>query len=121
MKKYQQTLTRFLNAWHDGNFDDMYKLCQLTWQSNHTVSYLHKMLGDYRPHGWIITNYTPAPTIQAVDVAFKCDIKNVNAAGLKPLHITARIVPETKPYVNDKHGTYGVNPISISKGLNSIT
>lgn len=120
MEKYQQTLTLFLNAWHDGDFEQMHKLCQLTWSHRHTVNDLHDMLGAYRPVGWVITNYTPAPTIEAVDVAFKCDVRNINAAGQTTLNLTARIVPETEPYKNDKHGTYGVNPISILKGLNSI-
>lgn len=118
MRKYKQTLTRFINAWRDGDFEKMHKLCQLTWSHQHTVSELSDMLGAYRPQGWVIINYTPAPTIEAVDVAFKCDIKNVNTGELKTVNLTARIVPETEPYINDKHGTYGVNPISVMKGLN---
>ena len=103
-------LHEFMEAWLYQNYDQMYRLVNKAWGSNHNPGFLWDIysgiiIGDYE-----ITEEPPRPERPMVTAEVKIQL---NGQWLKPAKIN--LVCETEPYKPSLNGEWGVNPVSTLK------
>lgn len=109
----KKTLNRFLRYWVKGNYIKMYRLCQKTWQHNHTQGELKGMLSHL--------------SIEKFDIIGEGDTKEaLNKVAVVMVINGERVstyiylICETAPYKPSLTGVWGVNPISILKKAKNV-
>lgn len=116
---YIKKLRGFLDAWMVKNWQGMIDNSQLTWVNAHkdAILALQQFLSSVKPKKYEIkTCQDITVTAKDIDVALSFKMEGVKK---KVFHrtITARVVCEealNKPSVS---GTWGVNPISVLRGI----
>jgi len=107
-----ETLKKFMKAWKDRDWSEMFKYTQKTWQSKegNNPPLLMDWLG---PRKLTKTEIIGVNKISdsCVDVTLK--IGYLFISNLKEVKIKARIICEIEPYKPSKDGEWGVNPVSI--------
>lgn len=108
------TLTKFLNAWKDSNWSEMFENAQITWRSrgrNKSIDLLK---------GWFylkdLTTFKILKTEKISDTCVDITLKIsclYYVSNLKEVKIKARVICETGPYKPSKDGIWGVNPVGI--------
>lgn len=109
MKTSKEVLVTFLENWKSFYFGKMYDSCQITWKSNHDKNALKTMFED-RIKSYQITKVTEINSCKH-DIEVTVKIKGVKK------HLKARLLKEKVPFKTDESGEFGVNPISIIKGV----
>jgi hypothetical protein len=134
-EKARQSLTKFMYAWHNKKYNNMYKYCQLTWKSNHSKTELKDMFSNTELLKYEIVQQHPNQAailrydIEVdVKVRFKDKtgfvkkiLESLGLSDIKPGMVVdgvikkVTVIPENAPYKPDENGTFGVNPISVMK------
>ena len=108
-----ETVKKFMNAWKDSNWPEMFKYTQKTWRSkeNNNSELLKNWfyLKDLLTFKILRINQI---SLSCVDVLLGIGYMFGNLK-LKETKVRARVICETEPYKPSKDGTWGVNPISI--------
>jgi len=108
-----ETVKKFMKAWKDREWSEMFRYTQKTWRSKENNNsellknwfYLKDLLT------WKILKINQISE-SCVDVLL--GIRYVfGDSKLKETKIRARVICETEPYKPDPEGTWGINPISI--------
>lgn len=117
----EKTLKKFLQCWKDQNWIEMLKYVQQTWKSEKTKPM--STLIDYFSHKNIIKiKILDIENINNVmtDINFSIKYALVNKAEPNRTFnekISARLICEKEPYKPDVKGQWGVNPVSILRGI----
>ncbi len=134
-EKAREALTKFLYAWQNKKYNNMYKYCQLTWKKNHKKTELKKMFRNTEIVKFeIVQEHPNDAAILRHDIEINVKIRfkdktefvktlleNLGLSEIKPGMIIdgvvkkVTIIPENAPYKPDENGTFGVNPISVMK------
>jgi len=108
------TLTKFMNAWKDSNWSEMFENSQITWRSR------GRNKGIDRLKGWFylkdLTTFKILKTEKISDTCVDVTLRIsylFYISNLKETKIRARVICETEPYHPSKDGEWGVNPVSI--------
>lgn len=108
-------LTKFMNAWKDGNWSEMLENTQKTWRSkeNHNSELLKSWFS--------LKDLLTFKVLRMEGISNSCvdvllSIRYVfGESKLKETKIMARVICETEPYKPSDTGEWGVNPIGILK------
>jgi hypothetical protein len=134
-EKARQALTKFLYAWQNKKYNNMYKYCQLTWKKNHKKTELKDMFGNTELLKFeIVQEHENDAAILRHDFEVNVKVRFKQKTGfvkkiLESLNLSdipanyvvdgvvkkVTIIPENAPYKPDENGIYGVNPISVMK------
>ena len=118
MKTPEKVVTDFMKAWRKKDFEKMKRYCQKTWIEESKIS-LSEMLKSFELRSWKI--------LKTVGVGETCRDVNLNLTlerngkwiKMSALcKVTARTICEVAPYEPDLSGEWGVNPVSLLRGLN---
>jgi len=108
------TLNNFMHGWETGDFEKMFSYCQKTWQEHHTVKGLELLLNSYKLKKYRIGKIKKTGQ-------YSCDVElSVVFSIFRKSHkrkLTPRLIRETGAYKPDTNGKFGVNPVSLLKGL----
>lgn len=105
----EDTIVEFLEGWKGNRFHKMYGLCQITWKSNNDVKNLMYLL-DKKLDSFEVTKINEINDCMH-DVSITVRIKRIEK------QITARLLKEKAPFKPDVNGVWGVNPISLIRGI----
>ena len=108
------TLNNFMHGWETGDFEKMFSYCQKTWQEHHTVEGLELLLNSYK-----LKKYRIGKIKKTGQNSFDVEL-NVVFSLFGKSHkrkFTTRLIRETGAYKPDKNGKFGVNPVSLLRGL----
>lgn len=113
MKKAEENVRLFLQAWKQKDWQAMYETCQLTWRSNQLTGEgdpvglpLVLLFGEFPIEGFEVT-----PIEQGLPAVFDCTV-SVKVRGRWTYPVKVRSICENRPYLADAKGQWGVNPIS---------
>lgn len=109
MKKAKTTLHQFLKAWKSGNQHRMYKHSQVTWKSTNTARNIEERYNTFS-----IEDYSIGESKQISEAAFEFNVQ-VKLQGQWQAEAPVNVICEKVPYIPDKNGVWGVNPISMLK------
>lgn len=111
----ERALAEFLAAWHTKNFSRVAQFTQLTWKHSDPapVQALQKQftpasLVSARIIGAGQDQQSPQPTENIVNL--KTSLRYHSYNGLHTQTVSITVVRELRPYVQNKAGTWGVNP-----------
>jgi len=107
-----ETVKKFMKAWKDREWSEMFRYTQKTWQSKegNNPSLLASWFG---PKNLTKTKIIDEHKISDCCVDITLKINYLFILNLKEVKIKARVICETDPYKPDPMGTWGVNPLSI--------
>jgi len=107
--KAKEILTNFLDAWVQKNYAKMYELTNITWKQNKDKKNVQLLLVEEIKSYKIGNIREYSPTVYDIDikVIFKGKRKN----------LSARLICEIAPFSTSVGGEFGVNPISLIRGL----
>lgn len=115
MEAVQSNLKEFMDAWKKQDYDTMHSLTTQTYRVGHTAKELEEIMNHK------ITSFKISDSKESTEVVYDTDIE-VRLKGMKKSakakQIKARSVQELKPFMPSNTGAWGVNPISMLKGLN---
>lgn len=107
-----ETVKKFMKAWKDRDWSEMFRYAQKTWQSKEGNN-PPLLMGWFGPRKLIKTEIIGENKISdsCVDITLK--ISYLFISNLRKTKIKARVICETEPYKPSKAGEWGVNPIGI--------
>jgi len=115
MEDIKETIEKFMSAWKNGEYKELHQLCTKTYKVGNTSKQLEAILNQN------ITSFKVGKAEKSTDVVYDVEI-SVRTKGMrkkaKSKTITARLVKESKPFRPSETGEWGVNPISVLKGIN---
>lgn len=107
-----ETVKKFMKAWRDRDWSEMFRYTQKTWQSkggNNPPS----LMDWFGPKKLTKTKIIDVYEISDCCVDITLKISYLFISNLKETKIKARVICETEPYKPSKDGEWGVNPVSI--------
>lgn len=107
-----ETVKKFMKAWRDRDWSEMFRYTQKTWQSkggNNPPS----LMDWFGPKKLTKTKIIDVYEISDCCVDITLKISYLFISNLKETKIRARVICETEPYKSNKDGTWGINPLSI--------
>ena len=111
----ERALAEFLTAWQQRDFTRLAQFTDITWK--HTdpapVQALHKQFSPASLLGARIVGpgqdeWSPTPTENIVNL--KMFLRYRSSTGLHTQTLSATVMRELRPYIQDRRGTWGVNP-----------
>lgn len=110
MKEVKSNLEKYLNAWKDRDFGVMHEQCTKTYKVANTKFQLEAIVPQD------VTGFKIGASKKSTEVVYDTDL-TVTVDG-KERKLTARSVCEEVPLAASVKGVWGVNPISVTRGLN---
>jgi len=111
---------RFFYAFKERNPDKMLEVCQKTWKSKPKArEKLELWFGTLFLKGMKITEIKRISDT-VYDVTARVGIKPRKQQQSLVTLVTGRVICESHPYTPSKMGTWGVNPLSVLKGLGIV-
>ncbi|MBS4000791.1 MAG: hypothetical protein KGZ71_09955 [Desulfobulbaceae bacterium] len=111
----ERTAFDFLSAWRRKDYETMLKLCQITWvqTTDNAQQWLIDAFSQMDLKQLQIRSSRSAVNLVYVHIKVKFIIegKTINS------EFSIVTIRESAPYTPDVNGTWGVNPISIYRGL----
>lgn len=107
-----ETVKKFMKAWKDRDWSEMFRYTQNTWQSKGGNN--PPLLMDwFGPKKLTKTKIIDVYEISDCCVDITLKINYLFISNLKEVKIRARVICETEPYKPGKDGIWGINPLSI--------
>ena len=106
-----EKLTAFCDSWTRKDYKKMYQNCQLSWKSKHSHAALKKLIPVKIQSFEILEEREVSPFVKSISL--KVQIQG----GQREL--CGRMLQEIEPYAPSDKGEWGVNPISLLRGLYS--
>lgn len=103
---------KFMVAIQKKNVNKMFRLCQVTYKSNHAKRHL-EVLTHAPIDGWALKNIEILNGVHAI-------VKATVVQEGETVHIEFVAIKEIAPYTPRITGVWGINPISILKKLKVI-
>lgn len=105
-EKALQITQKFLKAWMQGDYFNMYKYSQITWKDSHSDNDVKKLFESRH-----LTRYELKATAESGTAALK--IKMLLYVDGRPEEKEAMIICELASYTPGANGVWGINPVSI--------
>ncbi len=111
----ERTLAEFLAAWRSKNFNQMAQATDITWKHTDATpiqtlrkQFMPVILVSARIIGPGKDEWSPQPTENIA--CLKMSLRYRSHNGLHAQTLSATVMRELRPYVQDRRGTWGVNP-----------
>ena len=108
--KAKEAVKVFMEAWKKGDHKAMLEACNHTYRVANTFQNVRAALPGS------IKSYEITGVEQVSEVMYDVQVK-VTVSGRRKQPVSARVICETAPFKPSTYGNFGVNPLSIRKGL----
>jgi len=109
-----EIVKKFFELWNKGQFNEMIELLQKTWLSNHNwIEWSSNNLKELKPVKWRLGEIKrKGEYCQDVQVLLNYKIKSTK----RRVNVKIRTIKELAPHTPGD-GQWGINPVSLLKGL----
>lgn len=114
MKKLEKSVNQFMQAWREKDFSDMQNYLQKTWLAGPRLMSLEGTLGSVDIKSWKIQK-TKRIGEACKDAIVNVTFKQNGTKNKRKLNI--RAICEIPPHIPDISGEWGINPVSVMRGM----
>ncbi len=119
VRSSRDTLTTFFDAWKEQNWTLLAELCQITWLSKHEApaKQLELLLGSYSVKFVSVIAVNIESNLVSCQYIVIVSYYLAEKKHLEKKRVKVLVIKESASFTPSEDGVWGVNPLSILKGL----